>query len=191
MWKVIGCAAVLLGSCGSDPVASSPDAVPDDGDAGPSIMLAFVDDLYGDGVTRAIGSNHTNTRRNPPDERESAIVVFDIPEDPAQPWPKHQISTGIVSRAGDLHTNRYDAPGIFGTGDVDGDGDVDVVVAGDGDPRVFWLEQTSPGEFTTHVLQDQIGQAGGMVISDLDHDGKSEIIVTGWEKDVVYIFERD
>jgi len=160
-------------------------------DSGPSIQLAFVDDLYGDGVTRAVGSNHTNTERNPPDEWESAIFVFDIPADPTQPWPKTQISTGIVSRAGDLQQNRYDAPGVFGTGDVDGDGDLDIAVAGDGDPRAFWLEQTAPGELTTHVLQDQLGQAGGMVITDLDHDGKNEIVVTGYEDNVVYIYERD
>jgi hypothetical protein len=53
------------------------------------------------------------------------------------------------------------APGIFGTGDVDGAGDIDVALAGDGDERVFWLEQKGPGQFATHVLEARLGQAGG------------------------------
>jgi hypothetical protein len=82
------------------------------------------------------------------------------------------------------------APGIFGTGDIDADGDIDVVVSGDGDPRVFWLEQDAPGAFTSHVLAEELGQAGAMKIVDLDRDGKSEILVSSYEANVLYIFQH-
>ena len=82
------------------------------------------------------------------------------------------------------------APGVFGYGDVDGDGDVDLAVSGDGDARTFWLEQTGKGAFTTHVLEDSLGQASGGLVLDLDGDGKSEIVFTGYENNVVYVYAR-
>ncbi len=162
-----------------------------DADSGPSIQMTLVPNLYGDGKLRAVGTNHTNTERDPPDAWESAVLVFEIPDDPTQPWIKTKVSEGIVSRKGDLTMNRYDAPGIHGVGDIDGDGDIDIAVSGDGDQRVFWLEQTAPGQFETHVLEADLGQAGGQVITDLDGDGKPEIIVTGYEHRVVYIYEHE
>ncbi len=162
-----------------------------DDQVGPSIELAFIEDFYGDGKIRAVGSNHVNDQRDPPDAWESAIYAYEIPADPTEPWPRTKLSEGIQSRPGDLQTNRQDAPGIFGHGDVDGDGDIDLVVSGDGDDRVFWIEQTSPGQFATHVLETGLGQAGGMVVTDLDGDGKAEIIVTGYEANALYIYERD
>lgn len=48
---------------------------------------------------------------------------------------------------------------------------------GDGDDRVFWLEQAAPGQFVTHLLQNGLGQSGGMQLADLDGDGKLEIYV--------------
>ena len=52
------------------------------------------------------------------------------------------------------------------------------------------LEQTAPGQFITHVLEAQLGQAGGKVIADLDGDGANELVVTGYEDDVVYVYSR-
>jgi len=158
-------------------------------DLGPSIMLSLVEDFYGDGELKAVGSNHTNTAKAPNDP-ESAIYVFDIPDDPTQPWPREKISEGIVSREGNMLDNQA-APGIFGTGDIDGDGDIDVVVSGDGDPRVFWLEQASSGEFTTHVLAEELGQAGAMQIVDLNRDGNNEILVSSYEANVLYIYQYE
>ena len=56
---------------------------------------------------------------------------------------------------------------------------------------MYWLEQTAPGVFATHVLEDALGQAGGMVIADLNGDGAAEIVVTGYEDDVIYVYERE
>lgn len=160
-----------------------------DDDSGPSIMLTIVPDLYGDAALYAVGSNHVNDQRNPPDAWPSAVFAFERPADPTQPWPKTTISEGIVSRAGDLTMNRFDAPGPVGVGDIDGDGDLDIAVSGDGDARTFWLEQRPGKTWHTHVLQDDMGQAGGMVVTDLDGDGAAEIVVTSFEADVIHVFE--
>ena len=159
-----------------------------DDEVGPAIQLSFVEDLYGDGKLRAIGSNHTNTRKNKPDPWESAIYVYDIPEDPRQPWKKTKISEGIVSRPGNFFALQA-APGIFGTGDLSGNGLADVLVSGDGDDRVFWLEQTESGQFSTHVLAENFGQAGAMLVSDLDQDGQNEAIISSYERSEIRILK--
>jgi len=125
-------------------------------DSLPGLMLGFVPDLYGDGALRAVATNHTNTSNNPPDAVESAVFAFDIPADPKAMWPKKSMPMGIVSRA-DQGFSVRDAPGMFGYGDVDGDGDIGIAVSGDGDARTFWLEQTAPGSFTTHVIEESLG----------------------------------
>ena len=161
-------------------------------DVGPSIQLSLVPDLYGDGVTRAIGANHTNTQDdgNAP---ESAVYVLDVPAPSAVksagPWSKVKISEGMISDKSPMF-GPMASPGIFGTGDIDGDGDIDVLVSGDGDPRVYWLRQMGPGQFETHVLEPQLKQAGGMIVVDLNGDGKNELIVTGYEANAVRVYER-
>jgi hypothetical protein len=160
-----------------------------DAESGPSIHLEPVEDLYGDGVLRWLGSNHTNTTDGRPDP-ESAVFVYEVPEDPTQPWIRTQISTGIESRPIE-GVSFQAAPGLVGHGDIDGDGDIDVAVAGDGDEHTYWLEQTAPGEFSTHVIEDQLGQASGALVVDLDHDGKNEMVFSGFEDDVLYVYERN
>ncbi len=159
-------------------------------DLGPVIMFDFVQDFYGDGVLRALSSNHSNTAQTTPDPWEAAAHVFTLPANLTQPWSKTQITSGIVSAPGTMFAPQA-APGIFGTGDIDGDGDIDVLLSGDGDPRVFWLEQTAPGTFVQHVLETGLSQAGGCKVVDLDGDGANELVVTGYEANAVYVYVRD
>jgi hypothetical protein len=83
------------------------------------------------------------------------------------------------------------APGVFGFGDLDGDGDLDLAVSGDGDPRLFWFEQRPGASFVTHILDADAGEGGGMSIADLYGDGRNEVVVTSYDDNAVYIYERD
>ena len=152
-------------------------------------MLKFVSNFYGDGKIRAVGANHTNTSKAQPDPWESAIYSFEIPNDPVKPWVKTKISDGIKSGPGSNFAPQA-APGIFGHGDLDNDGVIDLIVSGDGDPRVFWIEQVSPGKFQTRVLIQNLSQAGGMIITDIDGDGKNEAVVTGYDASKVLILKH-
>ena len=161
-------------------------------DVGPAIQLTLVPDLYGDGVLRAIGSNHTNTLDDA-SAPEAAAYVLDVPA-PGQvksvgAWPKVKISEGIVSVKSPMFSPMA-APGIFGTGDIDGDSDVDVLLSGDGDPHVYWLRNMGPGQFETHILENDLSQAGGMKVVDLDGDGKNELVVTGYTANSVRVYSR-
>lgn len=168
-----------------------------DNESGESFMLEIIDDLYGDGVRRAVGVNHVNTSDTPNGPKEG-VFIFDIPEDPTQPWTKKNIATDIKSRKSPL-TGPQGAPGLFGYGDITGNGLIDLVVSGDGDSRVFWFEQNPAGTFTQHTLDGvagasinsagSFGQAGGMQIVDLDGDGKNEIVVTIYEDSKLYIYK--
>ncbi|MCB9570529.1 MAG: VCBS repeat-containing protein [Kofleriaceae bacterium] len=161
-----------------------------DADSGPAIMLTPVPDLFGDGTLRYVGSNHTNTAKTPPDAWPSAVFALTPGADATAPWTKTAISTGIESRPGSMFSPMA-APGIVGVGDVDDDGDVDVLVSGDGDVHAYWLEQTVPGTFATHVLEASLGQAGGVTVVDLDGDGDHESIMTGYEDDAIYVYDHD
>ena len=156
---------------------------------GPAIELEFVENFIGDGETYAIGSNHVNPYAVSTDP-EPVITAYRIPADPTKPWPGFVISSNIVSDVGTGNSPKH-APGIFGSGDIDQDGDMDLLVSGDGDPRVFVLEQVDPGKFVTLTLQSDFGQAGGQIIRDLNGDGVPELIVSSYDNDLVSIFARD
>lgn len=87
------------------------------------------------------------------------------------------------------------APGVFGYGDLDGDGDVDLAVSGDGDRRLFWVEQRD-GHASRTVLRtlsapgEQFGQSGGAIVDDLDGDGTPEMVFSSFDKNTVAIWSR-
>ena len=130
----------------------------------------------------AIGSNHTNPEENP-EEPPAAVYLYEQPEDPTQPWARTRISGPITARPGRGSL----APGVLGVSDFDGDSDLDIVVSGDGDERVFIYEQQG-GSFVEHVLEEVLGQAGGMKFADFDGDGRDELLLTGYEADAIYLY---
>jgi hypothetical protein len=138
-----------------------------------------------------VGANHTNTSpsNDVPDTVDSAVYVFDIPSDPRQRWPRTQISKGITPLPNAGGGMRL-APGVFGWGDLDGDGDIDIALSGDGDPRTYWMEQTAPGTFVMHVIEEKLGQAGGAQIVDVTGDGKNDLVFVGYEDSVVNLYMR-
>jgi hypothetical protein len=154
--------------------------------SGKAIQLSFVPNLLGDGKVYAVGSNHTNTRDNSRDAT-SGVFIFTPGADVTAAWNRQVISEGIVSVKSPF-VGKQGAPGVFHWGDADGDGDIDVLVHGDGDSRVFLLEQTTRGQFTTRVVTDGFSQ-GGVAMADLDHDGKDEMIASSYEKNKLAIFK--
>ncbi len=151
---------------------------------GRGFEMELVPDLLGDGVARWIGTNHQNTNFDMTEV--SGVFLFDPGADPTQPWGRTLISSGIQSRPKSPTTL---APGLLGTGDVNADGRTDVVVSGDGDARLFVLLQNADTSFTTYTLADDMGQAGGAEVTDLDGDGKFEALFTSYEQGVVKLYE--
>ena len=160
---------------------------------GPSFQIIPVADFRGDGVTRWIGTNHTNLNvAFPPFSLypEPAVYEFTPPADPTQPWSVVRLTqpgafavTGGVGQA---------APGGVGAGDLDGDGDLDLAVSGDGDRRVLWLEQRGDGAFSLHPMPGSagFGQAGGNLVVDLDRDGRNEAVWGSFDGGQIAIWQR-
>lgn len=156
-----------------------------DASSGGGIHMALAPDLYGDGITRAVGANHTNTADDA-SAPESAVFVFDLSGTGA--WAKTKISDGIKSRKSPMG-GPQGAPGVFDMGDADGDGDLDIVVHGDGDPGVYLLEQVSRGTFRTAVIAEGVPQ-GAAVFCDTERDGLPEIVVSSYEKNKLLLLKR-
>jgi hypothetical protein len=170
------------------PTASNPDGewmkhIIND-NAGPSIQIAIIDDLMGDGRLGAIGANHTNIDMNP-EWAPEALYAFEIPSNPRDLWPERIISDVFDS----IDVKNTGAPGVIAHGDIDGDGLVDIAVSGDGDPTIYLVKQTAPGVFDTYVVDDgNVGQAG-VSMADLNGDGVQEIIVSTYDGSTVYVYE--
>ena len=133
--------------------------------------MSFIPNLLGDGREIAVGSNHTNTTGAEAEPWESAVYIYEPNTIVTLPWQRRKISQNIYS----IPRANQAAPGIFGWGDADGDGDIDILLSGDGDKRIFVLEQQPGGEFKTKVLFDELTQAGGMKVKDLNQDGRPEL----------------
>lgn len=120
--------------------------------------------------------------------------------DPATPGPAcpsdydtnpayQTFSSQITSRYG----NGQGAPGVFGAGDLDGDGDIDLAVSGDGDRRLWWIEQQAGGATALHQLtepQEHFGQSGGGAVADFNGDGRNEMVFSSFDRNTVALWVR-
>ena len=60
--------------------------------------------------------------------------------------------------------------------DFDGDGDQDVVGSSAHRRGIWWYEQTAPGEWTTHLIDDSIAQTHAMCHVDINGDGLPDLV---------------
>lgn len=159
---------------------------------GLGFQIKLVPNLRGDGVDRWVGTNHLAYPSTTP---EGGVFQLDPTSTITQPWTPTTLAGPFSPRP----TFGQAAPGVFGSGDLDGDGDVDLAVSGDGDRRLFWVEQTGSGQFATHVLEDYdstttsvpgMGQAGGAVVADLDADGTNEMAFSSFDQNTVAVYAR-
>lgn len=140
-------------------------------------------DLDLDGKEELVYDNHNNQNNsaikygtgpvlNP------GIYYFDIPANPAtsSQWPKTKIYDGFRVNLFDFgNPASQGSPGIFSIGDLDGNGYPDIVVPGDGNDTLYLFRQ-KPGNIFVKETVD-LGKMFGMaMITDLDGDGKKEIV---------------
>ncbi len=162
-----------------------------------------------------IGTNHMNRCAQPYIPIPEMVMEFVPGNDPEAPWQTTNLAVpstpaddplacDAAFKAGDLlfhpgdeitsrATQGQAAPGVFGYGDVDGDGDVDLLVSGDGDRRLFWIEQRSDGSTTLRTLTapgEEFGQAGGAVVTDLDGDGRAELVFSSFDRNTLAVWKR-
>ena len=159
---------------------------------GPGFQIKLVPDLRGDGVDRWVGTNHL---AHPYTAPAGGVFELNPTADLTKPWTPTTLAGPFSPRA----TFGQAAPGVFGSGDLDGDGDVDLALSGDGDHRLFWIEQKGTGEFATHVLEDYdgastsirgMGQSGGAVVADLDGNGTNEMAFSSFDQNTVAVYAR-
>jgi hypothetical protein len=185
---------------------------------GESFEFRPIDNIDGDGKYGAIGINHVNTAVSglPGVTAQIPQVVRLTPgDDPRQPWDVEVIADDFS--IDDLRTGQA-APGFASDGDIDGDGDVDIVLSGDSDGTVYWLERKADGSWAQRDLLTEFGGPatlaqlqtpspkypnqpavspntgygqGSVSIADLNRDGKNEIVFSSFNSASVEIASRD
>lgn len=165
-----------------------------------------------------IGTNHVNrctfSILQPSFAWPEQVIEFTPGADITQPWNRTTLSAPATAPAtcpsdygskrdnypefSTAITSRYGpgqgAPGVFGPGDIDGDGDVDLAVSGDGDRRLWWVENRGDGTTKLHQLTapgDYFGQAGGAAVADFDNDGDNEMVFSSFDRNTLAVWTRD
>lgn len=161
---------------------------------GASFAIKPVPNLLGDGKVAWVGTNHTNVAVPPPGQPAPAMYLLTPSVPITGLWGSTVISNPAPGVPPIVSAPRpgQAAPGDFGYGDVDGDGDIDLAMSGDGDPRLFWVEQKGDGSFQMNLIPDSAGwgQAGGGEVVDLDSDGKNEIVFGSFDQNKLAIWTR-
>jgi hypothetical protein len=164
---------------------------------GESFSIMAVDNIDGDGKYGAIGMNHTNPAL--PGSAAPQVVRLTPGDDIRAPWNVTRIDSGFT--VDDTRTGQA-APGFGSDGDVDGDGDIDVVLSGDADGTVYWLERKADGSWAQRDLLTEFGLGdvltanpkaygqGSVSVADLNRDGKNEVVFSSYNSGTVEIASR-
>jgi hypothetical protein len=156
---------------------------------GPGYGIYPIANLFGDGVTRYVGVNHSNTTPGTPGAPPALLAdpnafVMTPGSDPTEPWAIEYLADSYEAGAqwaGEPRSGQA-APGKATYADYDKDGDIDIIISGDGDFRAMLIEQTAPGVFHQRVLDGSqgFGQAG-VTTADFDKDGELDVALSSFE----------
>lgn len=188
------------------------------GEAGHGFGIMRVPDLRQPGTSSWVGVNHQNRCFMEMINRggqfpAEAVMEFTPSDDVREPWEITTLSVpanpatdpmdcddafrdgeGLIHPTDEI-TSRPSpgqaGPGVFGYGDVDGDGDTDLLVSGDGDRRLFWIERVDATTTRLHTLTapgETFGQSGGAVVADLNGDGTNELVFSSFDENTLALW---
>jgi hypothetical protein len=159
---------------------------------GESVQILPVDNLDGDNRYGAIGVNQVNPVSGDPNVPPQVVRLTPGADIRAE-WNVEVIYSGFtLERTGPGSTS----PGPIADGDFDGDGDIDLIAPGSADTSIYWLERRADGSWTPHDIAAEFGVPGsdyglgGVILSDLDLDGRNELVFSAYYASSVNVVSR-